>query len=75
MTGVSTVSITVIESHSETAPSLRIEKPFPSLLQHAMSLNFDAMDPTDHGHVPYVVILVRALQDWKRSVRDISTRI
>ncbi|KAG8692709.1 hypothetical protein FRC09_011024, partial [Ceratobasidium sp. 395] len=25
------------------------------------------MDPTDHGHVPYVCILVRAMQDWKQS--------
>jgi amyloid beta precursor protein binding protein 1 len=23
------------------------------------------MDPTDHTHVPYVIILVRALADWK----------
>lgn len=58
----------VIESHSENTPSLRIDKPFPSLLQHAMSLDFANMDPTDHGHIPYVVILVRAMEDWKSSV-------
>lgn len=34
-----------------------------------MSLDFNAMDPTDHGHVPYVIILVRVLEEWKRSVR------
>lgn len=28
------------------------------------------MDPTDHTHVPYVVILVRALEDWKKTVRN-----
>ncbi|KAJ7594896.1 hypothetical protein C8J56DRAFT_927884 [Mycena floridula] len=56
----------VIESHSETLPSLRIDKPFPELLEHAMKLDLAAMDPTDHGHVPYVVILVRALEDWKK---------
>jgi hypothetical protein len=49
-------------------PSLRIDKPFPSLLQHAMSLDFANMDPTDHGHVPYVVILVRVMEEWKSSV-------
>lgn len=27
------------------------------------------MDSTDHSHVPFVVILVRALDDWKKSVR------
>lgn len=58
----------VIESHSENMPSLRIDKPFPSLLQHAMSLDFAKMDPTDHGHIPYVVILVRAIEEWKTSV-------
>jgi amyloid beta precursor protein binding protein 1 len=58
---------TVIESHSDTAPSLRITDPFPTLLEHATSLDFSKMDPTDHGHVPYVIILVRVLDDWKKS--------
>lgn len=58
----------VIESHSENMPSLRIDKPFPSLLQYAMSLDFANMDPTDHSHIPYVVILVRAMEEWKSSV-------
>lgn len=26
------------------------------------------MDTTDHGHIPYVYILVRALDDWKAAV-------
>ncbi|KAG8854284.1 hypothetical protein FRB96_007689 [Tulasnella sp. 330] len=56
---------TVITSHSETAPSLRIDKPFSALLAHAFSLNFEGMDPTEHAHIPYVVILVRCLQEWK----------
>ena len=58
----------VIESHSENMPSLRIDKPFPSLLQHATSLDLANMDPTDHSHVPYVVLLVRVMEDWKSSV-------
>ncbi|KAJ7100214.1 hypothetical protein B0H15DRAFT_819220 [Mycena belliarum] len=56
---------TIIESHSETAPSLRIDKAFPALLDYSTSLDFANMDPTDHTHVPYVIILVRALADWK----------
>ncbi|KAJ7634864.1 hypothetical protein FB45DRAFT_910090 [Roridomyces roridus] len=56
---------TIIESHSETAPSLRIDKAFPALYDYATSLDFASMDPTDHTHVPYVVILVRALADWE----------
>ncbi|KIJ15740.1 hypothetical protein PAXINDRAFT_114100 [Paxillus involutus ATCC 200175] len=57
----------IIESHSETAPSLRIDKPFPALREFALSLDFASMDPTDHGHIPYVAILVRVLEDWKKS--------
>ena len=59
----------VIESHTETSPSLRIDKPFPALLKAARVFDFDAMDSTDHGHIPYVYILVRALDDWKTAVR------
>lgn len=57
---------TIIESHPETAPSLRIDNPFPSLLQYSQNLDLDALDPTDHGHVPYVVLLVKAMQQWKQ---------
>jgi len=57
----------IIDSHSETTPSLRIDKPFPALLDYALSLDFDNMDQTDHGHIPYVVILVRVLEEWKKA--------
>ena len=26
------------------------------------------MNVTDHGHVPFVIILVRALEEWKKKV-------
>ncbi|KAI0916687.1 hypothetical protein AcV5_003113 [Taiwanofungus camphoratus] len=51
----------------ETLPSLRITRPFPALLEWARSLDLDAMDPTDHGHIPFVVILVRAVDNWRRA--------
>lgn len=57
----------VIDSHIDTSPSLRIDKPFPALLKHATSLDLENMDVTDHGHVPYVYILVRVLEEWKAS--------
>ena len=60
---------TIVDSHTEAAPSLRLDKPFPELLEHARSLDFENMNSTDHSHVPFVVILVRALDDWKNSVR------
>ncbi|KAB5590957.1 NEDD8-activating enzyme E1 regulatory subunit [Ceratobasidium theobromae] len=55
----------VVDSHSETAPSLRIDNPFQELLERSRSFNFATMDPTDQGHVPYVYILVHAMDDWK----------
>ena len=58
----------VIESHPENAQSLLIDKPFPALLEYATSLDFENMDVTDHGHVPYVFILVRAMEEWKKTV-------
>ena len=64
----------VIESHTEASSSLRIDKPFPTLLQAARALDLDAMDTTDHGHIPYVYILVRALDDWKTAVRCLCLR-
>lgn len=59
----------VIDSHTETLPSLRIDKAFPALEAHALALEFENMDLTDHSHVPYVVILVRALHEWREKVR------
>ncbi len=56
------------ESHSENAPSLRITRPFPALLEWARSLDLNALDPTEHGHIPFVVILVRQVDEWRKSV-------
>jgi hypothetical protein len=58
----------VIESHLEERPSLRIDKPFPALLQYAQSLDLDALDPTEYGHVPYIYILIKAINKWKQEV-------
>ncbi|KAI0710486.1 hypothetical protein C8Q76DRAFT_737619 [Earliella scabrosa] len=57
----------VSQSHSENAPSLRITRPFPALLDWARSLDLQNMDPTTHGHLPFVVILVRAVDEWRKS--------
>ncbi|KAI0713985.1 hypothetical protein C8Q76DRAFT_733003 [Earliella scabrosa] len=57
----------VSQSHSENAPSLRITRPFPALLDWARSLDLQNMDPTTHGHLPFIVILVRAVDEWRKS--------
>ncbi|KAJ4474416.1 hypothetical protein J3R30DRAFT_3508794 [Lentinula aciculospora] len=63
----------VIESHSETSASLRIDQAFPALLEYAMSLPLDTMDITDHAHIPYPVILVRALEEWRREREQVTS--
>lgn len=60
----------VIESHSETAPSLRLTKPFPALQEWADSLNYDSLDTTDHGHIPFPVILIKEADRWKAEVSE-----
>ncbi|KAK2462771.1 hypothetical protein APHAL10511_005162 [Amanita phalloides] len=57
----------IIESHLESSPSLRIDNAFPALLDYSHSLDLENMDVTDHAHIPYVVLLVRALQEWKKT--------
>lgn len=39
-----------------------------------MSLDFENMDVTDHGHIPYVIILVRLLEEWKQTVRIVLSK-
>ena len=62
----------VIDSHSEEKVSLRVDKPWPALVEKSMSIDFGALDQTDHGHVPFVYILVQAAEKWKASVRSSS---
>ena len=65
----------VIDSHVDSTPSLRIDKPFPALLERSLAIDFQNLDVTDHGHVPYVFILVRVLEEWKQSVSNLPPRL
>jgi amyloid beta precursor protein binding protein 1 len=60
----------VVDSHTEELPSYRLDNAFPALLKHSVELDFDKMDVTDHGHIPYFVILVQGLHEWKQNVRQ-----
>ncbi|WWD09605.1 hypothetical protein V865_007733 [Kwoniella europaea PYCC6329] len=57
----------VIDTHPDTTHTLRLDSPFPSLEQHARSLDFTTMDSMEHSHIPWVVLLVRAASIWKES--------
>lgn len=58
--------ITVIDTHdSQKLDELRIDKPWPQLQSYVDSINLDELDEIDHAHVPYVIILIKALNLWK----------
>ena len=56
----------IVESKpTSSVPDLRIWKPFPELVAHAETYQMDSLDDMQHGHVPFVVILLKAIQRWK----------
>ncbi|KAK6628877.1 hypothetical protein RUM43_002694 [Polyplax serrata] len=59
---------TVIESHPENQIlDLRLDKPFPTLVDHINSIDLNKMELKDHAHVPYLIILFKYLEDWKKA--------
>ncbi|KDE08124.1 hypothetical protein MVLG_01605 [Microbotryum lychnidis-dioicae p1A1 Lamole] len=57
----------IVETHPESLIDLRVHHPFPELIEYANTFNYDRMDSAEFGHVPAVVILVKALQEWRES--------
>ncbi|KAH8096834.1 hypothetical protein BXZ70DRAFT_1031826 [Cristinia sonorae] len=55
----------IIEPHSESFPSLRLTQPFPALVEWADSIDYDGLDPTEHAHIPFPIILVKQAQKWR----------
>lgn len=54
---------TVIESHPENQTlDLRLDKPFPTLVDHINSIDLNKMELKDHAHVPYLIILFKYLE-------------
>ena len=58
----------IIESHPDNYhEDLRLDCPFPALQNHVDSINLDTLDDTQHGNVPFLIILSKYLQSWKNS--------
>ncbi|XP_004928264.1 NEDD8-activating enzyme E1 regulatory subunit [Bombyx mori] len=56
----------VTETHPDNEQTdLRLDEPFMSLLEHLESIDIDALDLKDHGHIPWIIILYKAVQKWK----------
>ncbi|SCV74446.1 BQ2448_8085 [Microbotryum intermedium] len=57
----------LVETHPESLIDLRVHHPFPELIEYANTFRYDRMDSAEFGHVPAVVILVKALKEWREN--------
>lgn len=60
----------IIESKLENDPyDLRITKPFSELVQYCDSFDINNVkDSFEHAHIPYILILFKAITDWRTEV-------
>ncbi|RUS25947.1 hypothetical protein BC938DRAFT_471426 [Jimgerdemannia flammicorona] len=59
---------TVVETHPDSLTDLRLDCPFPALRDFAAMFDLDSLDSMDHGHVPFVVVLLKYLDAWRAEV-------
>jgi len=56
-----------MDPHPDGVFDLRLDSPFPKLKEYAASLDMDNMDSINYAHVPFPIILLKCLEDWKRT--------
>lgn len=60
----------IVETHPdpESTQDLRLLSPWPELTAAGSSIsNLDSLDDHQHGHVPYVLLLLHYLEKWKEA--------
>jgi len=57
--------ITLVETHPDSLVDLRLDSPWPELGQFADTLRLEEMNSQEHGHVPYIALLIKLVQEWK----------
>lgn len=58
----------IIETHPDNEQTdLRLDVPFPALSEYLDSFDIQDVDLKDHGHIPWIVILYKAVQKWQTS--------
>lgn len=62
----------VIETHPDNATDLRLASPFQQLMDYVDTFNLDELDQTDHGQVPFVVVLLKYVNGWKKEDNSIQ---
>ncbi|KAL1425835.1 hypothetical protein MTO96_018818 [Rhipicephalus appendiculatus] len=61
------VPLLVVETHPDNDfDDLRLDRPFPALRAFVDSINMAELTDKEHSHTPYVVILLKALDEWQR---------
>lgn len=59
----------IVDTHPdvEKTVDLRLTQPWPELVEFAkeMTQDMDKLSDHEHGHLPYVVILLHCLEEWK----------
>lgn len=59
----------IVDTHPDptSTSDLRLLEPWPELLKLAQdtSHNLESMPDDDHGHIPYVILLLHYLEKWK----------
>ncbi|KAF9420694.1 NEDD8-activating enzyme E1 regulatory subunit [Podila epigama] len=55
----------IVETHPDNVADLRIDSPFPELAAYAKSFDFNTQDSLEFGHIPYVAILLKYMEEWK----------
>ncbi|PWN43265.1 hypothetical protein IE81DRAFT_288928, partial [Ceraceosorus guamensis] len=60
----------VIETHPTSTDDLRLALPWPELAAFATNYAIDPSDSHSYAHIPYIVLLLRAIESWKEKVSN-----
>lgn len=61
----------VEDAHEENpVPDLRLSRPFPELRAFIESIDLAVLDHQKHSHMPYAVLLFKALQKWNEQEKS-----
>lgn len=61
----------IIETHPASTVDLRLTSPWPELEAFAQGYDVQDRDAMAHGHIPYIVILLRKLAEWRQEHREL----
>jgi NEDD8-activating enzyme E1 regulatory subunit len=61
----------IADTHPDPSSTsdLRLLKPWPALTEYALSKtkDLDALNDHEHGHIPYLLLLLHYLEEWKNT--------